>query len=193
MLRRVRDDVPDREWPTLTELEPVANYVAARFARAGVSTNKVQEISGVLQYHCVYHEAGELRIEFGLLGGWLTRSRKEFQDNTAFDVLCAILRKFADRHDAISDVGERRALYRLLTNWLSILTWKFKALVDKEEWLLNQARPYADNVVPTTQAVKALGDLTGQDSLAERCRQIAEQLQQDTADLPYVARLAVGL
>lgn len=183
------------EWPTLAELEPVANYIAARFAQRGVSTRKVQGISEVLQYHCLRREADELRIEFGLLGGWLTRSRKEFKsdETDAFDVLCAVLRQFADRHDALSDAGDRRALHRLLTDWLSVLTWKFKAFADKDEWLLNQTRPYASNVTQTTQAVAALGTLTGRESLAEKCRQIADQLQRDTADLPCVARMAVGL
>ncbi len=190
--KQTHKTTPAGEWPTLAELEPVANYIAARFAQKGVSVRKVQGISQVLEYHCLRREAGELRIEFGLLGGWLTRSRKDF-DEAAFDVLCAVLRRFADRHDALSDAGDRRALHRLLTDWLSVLTWKFKAFSDKDRWLFNQTKPYAGNVAQTTQAVAALGTLTGRESLAERCRQIADQLQQDTANLPYVARMAVGV
>jgi len=190
--KQTHKTTPAGEWPTLAELEPVANYIAARFAQKGVSVRKVQGISQVLEYHCLRREAGELRIEFGLLGGWLTRSRRDF-DEAAFDVLCAVLRRFADRHDALPDAGDRRALHRLLTDWLSVLTWKFKAFSDKDRWLLNQTKPYAGNVAQTTQAVAALGTLTGRESLAERCRQIADQLQRDTANLPYVARMAVGV
>jgi len=193
MPRQVSRTAQAREWPTLAELEPVANYIAARFAQKDVSVRKVQGISQVLQYHCLRREAGELRIEFGLLGGWLTRSRKEFKDDAAFDVLCAVLRWFADRHDALPDADNRRALYRLLTDWLSVLIWKFKAFADKDKWLLNQTKRYADNVAQTTQAVEALRTLTDRDSLAEKCRQIADQLKRDTADLPYVARMAVGV
>lgn len=192
MPRQVNRTAQAGEWPTLAELEPVANYIAARFAQANTSVRKVQGISEVLHYHCLRREGGELRIEFGLLGGWLTRSRKDF-DKDAFDVLCAVLRQFADRHDALPDADDRRALYRLLTDWLSVLTWKFKAFADKDKWLLNQTELYAGNVTQTTQAVEALRGLTGRDSLAEKCRQIADQLQRDTANLPYVARMAVGV
>ena len=195
MPKQVHRTTPAGKLPTLAELEPVANYIAARFAQKDVSKRKVQGISEVLQYHCLRREAGGLRIEFGLLGGWLTRSRKEFKsdETDAFDVLCTVLRQFADRHDALSDAGDRRTLHRLLTDWLSVLTWKFKAFSDKDRSLLNRTKPYASNVTQTTQSVKALADLTGRDSLAEKCRQIVDQLQEDTADLPYVARTAVGL
>lgn len=193
MPRQVSRTAQAREWPTLAELEPVANYIAARFAQKDVSVRKVQGISQVLQYHCLRREAGELRIEFGLLGGWLTRSRKEFKDDAAFDVLCAVLRWFADRHDALPNADDRRALYRLLTDWLSVLIWKFKAFADKDRWLFNRTESYAGNVAQTMQAVEALRTLTDRDSLAEKCRQIADRLKRDTADLPYVARMAVGV
>jgi hypothetical protein len=180
-------------WPTLAELEPVANYLAARFAQKGVSVRKVQGISEVLQYHCLRRQADGLHIEFGLLGGWLTRSRNDYKDDIAFDILCMVLGRFADRHDALSDAGERRDLYRLLTDWLSVLTWKFRALADKNQNLLEQVSEYADQVEQTTQAVRALSDLTGEDSLAAMCRQIAGQLESDMASLPYRARMAVGV
>ncbi len=180
-------------WPTLADLEPVANYLAARFAQAGTATRKVQDISQVLQYHCLRREEDELRIEFGLLGGWLTRSRSQFKDPQAFDVLCAVLRQFARRHDQCPDFDDRRELHRSLTDWLSVLTWKFKAFADKDQGLLNRTRPYARAVAGTTRAVAALRDLEGQESLAQRCREIAAQLRQDTADKPYLARMAVGV
>jgi hypothetical protein len=175
-------------------LEPVANYLAARFVQAETATRKVQGIAQVLQYHCLHRGEEGLRIEFGLLGGWLTRSRDTFKDETAFDVLCAVLRQFADRHDAVSSPGERRDLHSLLTNWLSVLTWKFKALDDDD--LFERVKSYADQVAPTTRAVEALGELgglEGEDSLAQACRRISRQLRNDTADLPYLARMAVGV
>lgn len=190
--RRARDAQAE-PWPTLTHLEPVANYLAARFAQAGTATRKVQDICQVLQYYCLREEGDGLRIEFGLLGGWLTRSRSKFRDDVAFGVLCAVLRQFADRHDQFPDPTQRRDLHRLLTDWLSVLTWKFKALSDKDEGLLNQVRPYAKAVTRTTQAVAALRSMSGEDSLAQRCRQIAAQLREDTADQPYLARMAVGV
>ena len=180
-------------WPTLTDLEPVANYLAARFAQAGTATRKVQDISQVLQYHCLAEEGEAVRIEFGLLGAWLTRSRNKFKDDAAFDVLCAVLSQFADRHDRFPDPDERRDLHRLLTHWLSILTWKFKAFAAKDGQLLNQTRPYAENVRQTTLLVAGLRDLRGEDSLAQSCRVIGEQLREDTADQPCLARMAVGL
>lgn len=186
-------DAQVEPWPTLTDLEPVANYLAARFAQAGTATRKVQDISQVLQYHCLQREDEGLRIEFGLLGGWLTRSRSKFEDDAAFGVLCAVLRQFADHHDQFPDPDRRRDLHRLLTNWLSVLTWKFKAFADQDQELLNQVRPYAGAVAGTTQAVAALRELEGQDSLGQRCRQIAAQLREDTADQPYLARMAVGV
>jgi len=178
-------------WPTLTDLEPVANYLAARFAQEGVSTRKVQGITQVLQYHCLHRDTEGLRIEFGLLGGWLTRCKDDFKDDAAFDVLCAVLSQFADRHDELSDPGERRDLHRLLTNWLSVLTWKFKALDD--EGLFDRVSRHADRVASTTQAVEALGNLEGEGSLVQGCRRILRQLRSDTADLPYLARMAVGV
>lgn len=180
-------------WPTLTGLEPVANYLAARFVQAGTATRKVQGISQILQYHCLHRGEEGLRIEFGLLGGWLTRSRSKFKDDDAFGVLCAVLRQFADRHDRFPDLDQRRDLHRLLVDWLSVLTWKFKAFSDKDQKLLDQVRPYAGAVVRTTKAVAGLRNLNGQDSLAHECRQIAEMLREDTADQPYLARMAVGI
>ncbi len=187
-------EAPTEPWPTLTELEPVANYLAARFVQAETATRKVQGISQVLQYHCLHRGEDGLRIQFGLLGGWLTRSRDTFKDETAFDVLCAVLRQFADRHDAISSPSERRDMHGLLSNWLSVLTWKFKAL--KDEQLFERVSEYAGQVAPTTQAVEdlgGLGGLEGEDSLAQACRRISRQLRSDTADLPYLARMAVGV
>jgi len=185
--------VASTPWPTVSELEPVANYLAARFAEKGTATRKVQDIAQVLQYHCLREENQGMRIEFGLLGGWLTRTRSTFKDDEAFNVLCAVLRQFADCHDQCVDFEQRRDLHRLLTDWLALLTWKFKAFADKEGELLKQARPYAEAVKETTQAVAALADLTGGDSLAHKCRGIAMQLRQDTADQPYLARMAVGI
>ena len=191
------------ELPTLEELEPVANFLAARFAQASVSMNKVQDIAGVLTYHCVRRRGADLQIEFGLLGAWLTRARKIFvrkknqieiqEDVEGFSVLCAVLSQFADRYDALKSESERRALHRLLMDWLAVLIWKFKTLADKDKTLLSQAKPHAARVAATTQKVAELAAMPRQDSLAARCRAITEQLRQDTAELPYVARFAVGM
>lgn len=156
MPEQMARDGQTETWLTLAELEPVANYLAARFAQEGVSTRKVQGIMEVLQYHCLNRQTEGLRVEFGLLGGWLTRSQGDFKDATAFDVLCAVLLRFADHHDAFPDPAERRELYRLLTNWLSVLNWKFKALSNKDKTLFNRVKQYANQMSQTTQAVESV-------------------------------------
>jgi hypothetical protein len=188
------------DWPTLAELEPVANYIAVRLANADTSMKKVQDIVKVLQYHCVRRGAQGLRIEFGLLGGWLTRSESEFtnkgKDKRAFAVLCSILTRFADRFEELDNEAARRELHRSLTDWLAVLLWKFKAFSAKEDGqkrLIRDVRQYATNVQETTTVVAALADLPGSASLAVKCREIVALLRQETATLPYQARLAVGL
>jgi hypothetical protein len=185
------------DWPTLAELEPVANYIAVRLADEGTSMKKVQDISNVLQYHCVRQRNGSLRIEFGLLGGWLTRSKKEFKDSNAFDVLCSVLTQYADWFEALDDDVARRELYRSLTDWLAVLTWKFKAFSAEaagiKKKLIQDVQAHAASVQQTTEAVAALVSLSTGASLAGQCRQIADLLRQETAELPYQARLAVGL
>ena len=184
-------------WPTLAELEPVANYIAVRLADKGTSKRKVQDITNVLQYHCVRRRDEGLRIEFGLLGGWLTRSEKDFKDDAAFDVLCAMLTQYADRFELLDDDVARRSLLRSLTDWLTVLTWKFKAFSTKvdnvDKKLICEVKVHAGSVAGTTEAVHGLATLPTGASLAQQCAAIAEQLRHETADLDYQARLAVGL
>jgi len=192
-------ETPTRDWPTLAELEPVANYIAVRLAEQDTSMKKVQDISNVLQYHCVRREEGCLRVEFGLLGGWLTRSEKEFKDSNAFSVLCSVLTQYADHFETLRGDAARRELYRSLADWLAVLNWKFKAFsaedkaTQAKKKLIRDVQGYAANVQRTTAAVAALSGLSVGASLANQCRQIAELLRQETTDLPYQARLAVGL
>jgi hypothetical protein len=194
-----RREASGRDWPTLAELEPVANYIAVRLANQDTSMKKVQDISNVLQYHCIRRGQEGLRVEFGLLGGWLTRSETDFKDSEAFDVLCAILTQYADRFETLDDDVARRALYRSLSDWLAVLTWKFKAFSAKdkntqiEKKLIRDVQGYAAHVQQTTTAVEALADLSTGASLADQCRRIGELLRDETSELSYQARLAVGL
>jgi len=189
-----------KDWPTLDQLEPIANWLAMRFAQKGTSMNKVQQISSILHYHCLERQEERTVINFGLLEAWLWREKKDFKDEEAVDVLCAVLRQYANRFKELKDETERLALYRSLTHFLTLLIWKFKVFSEKKEKVdkgkeLRErlAAQYGKAIQGINAKILALKGMKPSDDFANLCQEIESLLEEKIKDLPFEARLALGL
>ena len=183
------------DWPTLDQLEPIANWLAMRFAQSNVSMAKIQQLSSTLHYHCLEHRREGMVINFGLLGAWLWREKGDFKDGDAVDVLCALLRQYANCFKGLKDEAAKLALYRSLTHLLTLLTWKFKVFSDKEKGqaLRESLAQYAEAVKEINEKIRNLKDMKPKDDFTGLCRDIEEALEGKTGELPFAARLAIGL
>ena len=183
------------DWPTLDQLEPIANWLAMRFAQKGASMSKVQQISSVLHYHCLERQGERTVINFGLLGAWLWREKKDFKDEEAVDVLCAVLRQYANRFKKLEDETKRLALYRSLTHFLTLLTWKFKVFSDKDkgEALREDLSQYGEQIQEVNDKILALREMEQSANFANLCQEIESLVEEKTKGSPFEARLAVGL
>jgi hypothetical protein len=128
--------------PSLADLDPIANFIAMRFALAGVSTNKVLQLSEVLHYHCLQMEGSPPRLAFELskLTGWLVKSRDDFKDDDALEVLQATFNWYDRVARKCSDPSPRLRIKRSISDFVAVMTWKYKSFEvgrhsDKRRWL----------------------------------------------------------
>lgn len=117
------------ELPTLADLEPIANFIAMRFALAGVSSNKVYQILEVFHYHCVDLDkpTRSVNLELVKLTNWLTQSGKEFKDEDARNVLAAVLDWYKNQWQGRLAPPDRRRIKKSVADFLMLVTWKYNA------------------------------------------------------------------
>ncbi|HID61409.1 MAG TPA: hypothetical protein EYP49_01490 [Anaerolineae bacterium] len=115
--------------PTPADLDPIANFIAMRFALAGVSSSKVFQVLEVLHYHCLQMEGYPPRLAFQLskLNSWLDKSRRDFKDDEALEVLQVVLNWYDQTAQQHSDPPARLRIKHSLSDFMAVMTWKYKS------------------------------------------------------------------
>ncbi|MDY7034175.1 MAG: hypothetical protein SVY10_20000, partial [Thermodesulfobacteriota bacterium] len=132
----------DLKIPTLSELEPVANYVAMRFALVGVSKTKVMQILELFHSHVfkVTYRANEkptLNLDITLLTNWLTQAKGINNGELGTKVLQKVLLWYNNECSRRTSDKEKRHIYESLSNFLTIVSWKFKCFEDIKGFLVD--------------------------------------------------------
>jgi len=120
------------ELPILADLDPIANFIAMRFALAGVSSNKIHQILEIFNYSCIEMEGSPPHICLNLakLNSWLLHSRGDFKDNNAINIFIRIVDKYDEMSVYASD-SERSRILKSIRDFFSILVWKYDAFAGK--------------------------------------------------------------
>lgn len=113
--------------PTLADLDPIANYIAIRFALSGVSKNKLYQILEVFHYQCLKIENNLLILELAKLSNWLRKSSSSFRDQNALCVLLTVLSWYDTTAQNFDDLASRQKLKQSLSEFMALMAWKFEA------------------------------------------------------------------